>query len=31
MLSAEANKINGQIFNVGSKENNYQLGPLAES
>jgi nucleoside-diphosphate-sugar epimerase len=30
MLSAEADKINGQIFNVGSKENNYQLGPLAE-
>jgi nucleoside-diphosphate-sugar epimerase len=30
MLSADASKINGQIFNVGSKENNYQLGPLAE-
>lgn len=30
MLSADAGKINGQIFNVGSEENNYQLGPLAE-
>ena len=30
MLSAEPDKINGQIFNAGSKENNYQLGPLAE-
>ena len=30
MLSADPSKINGQIFNVGSKENNYQLGPLAE-
>lgn len=30
MLSADAAKVNGQIFNVGSKENNYQLGPLAE-
>ena len=30
MLTADAGKINGQIFNVGSEENNYQLGPLAE-
>jgi len=30
MLTADADKVNGQIFNVGSAENNYQLGPLAE-
>ena len=30
MLSADPSKVNGQIFNVGSAENNYQLGPLAE-
>ena len=30
MLSADRGKVNGQIFNVGSEENNYQLGPLAE-
>lgn len=30
MLVAPADKINCQIFNVGSEENNYQLGPLAE-
>jgi len=30
MLTADANKVNGQIFNVGSEDNNYQLGPLAE-
>jgi nucleoside-diphosphate-sugar epimerase len=30
MLTADAGKVNGQIFNVGSEENNYQLGPLAE-
>jgi nucleoside-diphosphate-sugar epimerase len=30
MLTADPDRINGQIFNVGSKENNYQLGPLAE-
>jgi nucleoside-diphosphate-sugar epimerase len=30
MLTADPAKVNGQIFNVGSKENNYQLGPLAE-
>ena len=31
MLDAPAKKINGQIFNVGSDANNYQLGDLAES
>ena len=30
MLSADADKINGQIFNVGSTANNYQIGPLGE-
>lgn len=30
MLTADSNKVNAQIFNVGSDENNYQLGPLAE-
>ena len=30
MLTADAGKVNGEIFNVGSEENNYQLGPLAE-
>src|SRR5215470_3942262 len=30
MLTADPQKINGQIFNVGSEENNYQLGPLSE-
>ncbi|MGH9808482.1 MAG: NAD-dependent epimerase/dehydratase family protein, partial [Terriglobia bacterium] len=30
MLSADPAKINGEIINVGSEENNYQLGPLAE-
>jgi nucleoside-diphosphate-sugar epimerase len=30
MLGAPREQINGQIFNVGSEENNYQLGPLAE-
>lgn len=30
MLTAPLNKVNGQIFNVGSETNNYQLGPLAE-
>ena len=30
MLTADPSKINGQIFNVGSEENNYQLGPLAK-
>jgi nucleoside-diphosphate-sugar epimerase len=31
MLTADVSRINGQIFNVGSEENNYQLGPLAET
>ena len=30
MLNAPAAQVNGQIFNVGSDRNNYQLGPLAE-
>jgi nucleoside-diphosphate-sugar epimerase len=30
MLQAPKEKVNGQLFNVGSDENNYQLGPLAE-
>ncbi|MGD1015319.1 MAG: SDR family oxidoreductase [Roseiarcus sp.] len=30
MLTAPAKRVNGQIFNVGSEKNNYQLGPLAE-
>jgi Nucleoside-diphosphate-sugar epimerases len=30
LLEAEAKLINGQIFNVGSERNNYQLGVLAE-
>src|SRR5579872_230369 len=30
MLTADSAKVNKQIFNVGSDENNYQLGPLAE-
>jgi nucleoside-diphosphate-sugar epimerase len=30
LLEADSRKINGQIFNVGSNRNNYQLGPLAE-
>jgi nucleoside-diphosphate-sugar epimerase len=30
MLTAPAEEINGQIFNVGSADNVYQLGPLAE-
>jgi nucleoside-diphosphate-sugar epimerase len=30
MLKAPAEKVNGQLFNVGSEANNYQLGPLAE-
>lgn len=29
MLHAPSEKVNGEIFNVGSDENNYQLGPLA--
>jgi nucleoside-diphosphate-sugar epimerase len=30
MLEAPAERVNGEIFNVGSAENVYQLGPLAE-
>lgn len=30
MLTAPAEKVNGQIFNVGSTSNTYQIGPLAE-
>lgn len=30
MLEADAAKINGEVFNVGSNRNNYQLKPLAE-
>lgn len=30
LLEAEANVVNGEIFNVGSNRNNYQLGVLAE-
>jgi nucleoside-diphosphate-sugar epimerase len=30
VLGAPANKINGQIFNVGSDDQNYQIRPLAE-
>lgn len=30
LLKAESEKINGEIFNVGSDRNNYQLGSLAE-
>lgn len=30
LLTADAEKINGQIFNVGGEALNYQIGPLAE-
>ncbi len=30
LIEAEAGKVNGQVFNIGSDENNYQLRPLAE-
>ncbi len=30
MLDADPAKVNGQIFNVGSADNTYQIGPLAE-
>jgi nucleoside-diphosphate-sugar epimerase len=30
LLNAPRERINGQIFNVGSESNNYRLGPLAE-
>lgn len=31
MLTAPAEKVGGQVFNVGSAENVYQLGPLGET
>jgi nucleoside-diphosphate-sugar epimerase len=31
MLTADTDLINGQIFNVGSAENVYQIGPLGEA
>jgi len=31
LLSAPADKVNGQIFNVGSDSQNYQIKPLAEA
>jgi nucleoside-diphosphate-sugar epimerase len=31
MLEAELDRINGQIFNVGSERNNYQLGKLGQT
>ena len=31
LLEADRDTINGEIFNVGSNENNYQLGPLGEA
>lgn len=31
MLTADADKVNGQIFNVGSDTNNYQIKALAET
>lgn len=30
MLTAPVDRVSGQLFNVGSDANNYQLGPLAE-
>ncbi|GBD32969.1 UDP-glucose 4-epimerase [bacterium HR33] len=30
LLEADASAVNGEIFNVGSDENNYQIGPLGE-
>ena len=30
MLEADASKVNGEIFNVGSADNTYQIGPLGE-
>lgn len=30
MLTADPDKVNGQIFNVGSADNTYQIGPLGE-
>jgi nucleoside-diphosphate-sugar epimerase len=31
LLDADPADVNGQIFNVGSNDNNYQLGPLGET
>lgn len=31
LLSADKNKINGEIFNIGSNSENYQIGDLAEN
>lgn len=31
LLEANPDSVNGQIFNIGSDENNYQLGPLGET
>lgn len=31
MLDAPRDRVNGELFNVGSDSNNYQLGPLAET
>jgi len=30
MLTVDPAKVNGQIFNVGSADNTYQIGPLGE-
>lgn len=30
LLEADAAKVSGEIFNIGSDRNNYQLGPLSE-
>lgn len=30
MVEADADKVNGELFNVGSAENVYQIGPLAD-
>ncbi len=30
LLTADTSAINGEIFNVGAPENNFQIGPLAE-
>ena len=30
MLDAPADRVNGEIINIGSGDNNYQIGPLAE-
>jgi nucleoside-diphosphate-sugar epimerase len=30
ILSAEGNLVNGEVFNIGSDSQNYQIGPLAD-